>query len=806
MWWPFKKKKIKPEPDSIVGERWETDFSDTGDPRFKDEEEESYSCRITSDGLKLSLKRRNLFAWTLSRPYRYRNFVLTMKIHRSDENGHSAAGMVMRYADETTYYYVMVSSGGVFRFDVVFNGTPRTLIPWTNYRESNTEEVILTVVAHGTFFAIFINDIWVGEVDDETIDAGYFGFAGQNYQERDQAEFTLKQLSIESEDIRVEEFYDTRVKGDDIPAENRKLLAERLTDSGQYSAALIQLRKSFTSRMPEIDDFFHQARIYNFLNLEHEALNSIERCFPEGRNRKDIVLEKAGILYRMNRFLELKGFLLSTLAVWEEESLGWNLLGNAEDALGNFDTAYEYYEKADNLDPGNGIYDLNAARVLEKSGRTEKAMELFKKAASSFFEAENYADLQYTLSCMDRLAPGNPCSMSYEGKLLFQEGKILQAFSVFKSLRESGDADSSIDFLYALILANRGEREKADEIYAEVIEKEPEYYLYWFRYAENLYFLGKDASKALEKAIELKGDDPWVLNLAGLIAREDKKNSKALSFFKQAFDKDSGIPEIRINYSQSLFESGDIARALALVENEDCGTIINQRGNLLAETGRLEDAALMYRKASALEPGNRIYRENYADVLIKLDRLLEAEEILARLLEEKNEPSVLQKMAFIAEIKGEFRRAEAAYQESLKLDPADDLLKIKYADFLVGRHNYKGAFKLLERISDSYDGKDTERILDVIRQATEERYECSICHREWWVPKVLPEIRSLRLYGEPDPQSPAGKCPSCGKVYCVACAINSIRDNRFTCSECGVPLKLSENYLRYLASKYMEKS
>lgn len=163
-------------------------------------------------------------------------------------------------------------------------------------------------------------------------------------------------------------------------------------------------------------------------------------------------------------------------------------------------------------------------------------------------------------------------------------------------------------------------------------------------------------------------------------------------------------------------------------------------------------------------------------------------------------------MAFIAEIKGEFRRAEAAYQESLKLDPADDLLKIKYADFLVGRHNYKGAFKLLERISDSYDGKDTERILDVIRQATEERYECSICHREWWVPKVLPEIRSLRLYGEPDPQSPAGKCPSCGKVYCVACAINSIRDNRFTCSECGVPLKLSENYLRYLASKYMEKS
>ena len=804
MWWPFRKKQSKPEPESIVQEHWETNFAGGKDIPFSEEEEDTYRSRITKDGLLLFLKRKNIFAWTLSRPYRYRNFVLTVEIELSPENGYASAGVVFRYANDGTYYYVMVSSEGMFRFDVVFNSTPRTLIPWTSY-EQNAEKkntITLTVSAHRTFFTLFINDVWVGEVDDETVDTGYIGAAGQNYHEKSSAAFLFHSVEVESRDPQVEDFYDTRVKGGKIPWKNRKTLARRFFDTGQYSAALIQLRKSFAARRPEQDDYLFEARIYNFLNLEEDALRAVESCFPDGADNKEVILEKAGILYRMNRFLQLKEFLKAFTAVWEAEPLGWNLLGNAEDALGNFEASGICYEQAATLDNGNGIYRLNAARACEKTGKPERAVELLKEAASIFFNMEDFDTLQHVLSHLERLAPNDPVLEIYKGKLLFHDGKTGDAFRIFQRLRDRGAADSSVDFLYALICADRGDRERADTIFARVVEEEPGYYLYWFRYTENLYLLGKDSSFALQKALEYNDSDPWVQNLAGLIALDADDLEEALLFFKRAFETDPSLSEVRINYAEALMRAGKTDEAFALVEDDEDPEVVNQRGNLLVKAGKFEDAVRAYSRARAIDPGKRIYEENYADILIKLDRLLEAEEIIARLLTEKNEPSLLWKIAFIAERKGEFRRAEMAYQEALKLDPEDASVKTAYTRFLISRHDYKKAQELLDRIPDSYNKEQKEALQEEIRTATMDRYECSICHHEWWVPKVLPETGTLKLFGEPHPDSPAGKCPSCGKVYCVSCAMESIKDNHFTCRDCGEPLKLSENYLRYLASEF----
>ncbi len=806
MWWPFRKKKPEPEPGSIVQEHWETDFSDRKKIPLGEEEENGYRTSLTEDGAALSLNRKNLFAWTLFQPYRYRNFVFSMEISASLENAHAAAGAVFRYADEGTYYFVMVSPRGMFRFDVVFNGTPRTLIPWTACEESGGNSFSLTICAHGTFFAFFINGVWVGEVDDDTIDAGFSGIAGQNYHEKDVARFVFHRLEMESEDLAVETFYDEKVKGEGIPWENRRNLARRFFDMGQYSAALIQLRKSYRSRKPETEDFLFEARIYNFLHLEEDALRTIENCFPRERENKDVVMEKAGILYRMNRFLVLKEFLHESAQVWEGEPLLWNLQGNVEDALGNFESSYRCYSKASVLDTENGMYLLNAARACEKMNNTDEAVTLLKRAASIFFAEEDFETLQYVLSSLNRLAPDDPVGTSLKGKLLFQEGKTDEAFFLFKELREKGESDSSVDFLYALILADRGERKKADTIFSEVVKQEPDYYLYWFRYAENLYFLGKDTSGALEKALALNDHDPWVQNLAGLIALDADNAAEALPFFKHAFDYDPSLPEIRINYAEALMRTGKENEAFALLDDDENADIINERGNLFVMAGRFEEASRAYAEAQQRDPENRVFRENYADILIKRDRLPEAERILAALLESKAEAPLLVKIAFIAERKGEFRRAEMAYQEALSLEPESDSVKVSYADFLVSRHDFIKAQELLDRISRSCTDRRIDTLKNEIRTATMDKYECSVCHREWWVPKIVPEVGTLKLFGEPRPESPAGKCPSCGRVYCVSCAMNSLQDNRFTCSECGVPLKLSENYLRYLAAEFAKNA
>jgi predicted RNA-binding Zn-ribbon protein involved in translation (DUF1610 family) len=85
-----------------------------------------------------------------------------------------------------------------------------------------------------------------------------------------------------------------------------------------------------------------------------------------------------------------------------------------------------------------------------------------------------------------------------------------------------------------------------------------------------------------------------------------------------------------------------------------------------------------------------------------------------------------------------------------------------------------------------------------IEEATTEPLSCAHCGRAWRVPRDLPAQSAASIRGMPPDQSPAGACPSCGKIYCIACRKADLLDSRFTCPDCGVPLKLTDNRLRYL--------
>jgi predicted RNA-binding Zn-ribbon protein involved in translation (DUF1610 family) len=92
-------------------------------------------------------------------------------------------------------------------------------------------------------------------------------------------------------------------------------------------------------------------------------------------------------------------------------------------------------------------------------------------------------------------------------------------------------------------------------------------------------------------------------------------------------------------------------------------------------------------------------------------------------------------------------------------------------------------------------------LLERIRAEHEERLSCATCGREWWVPRELPPQPSIRIRGEPPADAPAGRCPQCGKIYCVGCASAHLRDMRFVCPDCGELLKLNEDSLKWLLAK-----
>ena len=138
---------------------------------------------------------------------------------------------------------------------------------------------------------------------------------------------------------------------------------------------------------------------------------------------------------------------------------------------------------------------------------------------------------------------------------------------------------------------------------------------------------------------------------------------------------------------------------------------------------------------------------------------------------------------------------------------------LNYGDFLYTRLEYHEAGDIAERIFFAAKNKRISKsivetatlLMQKVESALNDRYKCNSCGREWIVPKNIPIIDVVRIHGEPDGESPAGKCRKCGKVYCVNCAIDHIRDNRFVCPDCDEYLKLSENYLKYLAMEYAKE-
>jgi predicted Zn-dependent protease len=812
--WLFRKKK-KIEKDTIIGELWENNFDRSDKNRFELEETEFFNAKLEDKSLKLTTNKRNVFVWSLNNVYRYKDFILDSSISICEKNDHSAAGILFRYADEFNYYYLMVSSKGLFRLDVVFNGSPRILIPWTSCNPESFSEINIRIIVHGTSIFLFLDNIWIGEIEDDSIDAGYIAFGGQNFSNKDTAVFSLLDIRIESRAVEVELGYQSQVRNGTVSIENRMNLAERLFDAGQYSAVLIQIKKALKNSQGDYKLTLLLARSFSYLNFYDEALTAFDRCIMlSGEISKEIITEKASLLYRINRLMDLKEFLLSNKGVVQIDSFLLNMMGNTEDGLGNFKDAVDYYKVACELDKNSGDYRLNAARTLEKNGETEAAFDYYHNAALCFFRDESFGELPQLILNMNRIKPGNTESKIIKGKIYFQEGRLNEAFQIFENLKNNRIQDSSVDFLYGIILRERGEEEKALALFESSANSEENFYPYWFKFAESLYLMGLPAEDKALKAMTLEPENPWIHNLYGLILLSEDRNEESKTSFARALELEGNSVDILINYSNAVAVIDGIEAALTLFSEEsDNPSVQNQLGNLLYSNADYEKAAVSYGKAVNGDGSSRTYKENLASALIKQDRILAAEEILSGLMEEYLSSATLEMTAQVAFRKGQYNRANASFIEAIKLEPANTRILLNYGDFLYTRLDYQGVLDVAEKVlspgtEKRVKHKETDAansLLSKVFKALNDRYNCSACGLEWNVPKNIPVIGVVRLHGEPVGESPAGKCRICQKIYCVNCAIDYIQDNRFVCPDCNEPLKLSENYLKYLAKEYVKK-
>lgn len=781
--------------------------------------------------------------------YRYRDFVLEGELSLDAQNGYSAAGFLFRYTNEENYYYFLVSSRGYFRFDLLFNRNPIPLIGWTPLGlavERGGEGVLpptlfLRVIANGDHFAFCVDDLCVAEIDDDRLDAGRIAFGGQNYEEQEHAVFHLHRILVDSRALAVQTHYTRWTEELPPPAEERIALARSLFAMGAFPATIVQLRKALKERHPTADELFLLAECQVNLQMYEPALENIEKSLALVPDRAEAVQEKANLLYLLDRFLELRDYLDPRMESVESSTL-WNLYGHAEFALGNWERAAAAYGRAAQAEPEMPIYAFNEAHALERQGRNTEAVSRYLAAARLFLRQEAYDDLDNTLVKVGRLDANAAAARELKAKLAFHYGEYAQAQTLFQGLIDEGYRESGTLYLLGLILAQAGKRAEANSLLAEAAETEPTYPLFWFRLAENRHLLGLDPQPALGKALELAGEDVWILNLAGQVALEGGRPDEAVRYLAKAHSLAPAEIDIGINLAEARFQAGEVKEAFATLDLlGDDAMVYNQRGNFHARMGHPGAAVTVYEKALARKRDDPVIMENLAAACLECDLVSRSEELLARVMEIAPTVSVLNRIGNLARLKGEYPRAEVSYRQAIELEPENLELRLNLAELYLDRLKYVDARRLAQEVlarrelprapgpaSDapaaSAPGEAESsaapvpaasdatspvmlraaRLLERIRRMSEVRFSCATCGREWWAPQHVEEYGVLRLQGEPPGDSPAGQCPSCGSIYCVSCAKERVRDNRFVCPKCDENLKLTDDHLKYLVLQSLE--
>ena len=684
-----------------------------------------------------------------------------------------------------------------------------------------------------------MNESWVAEAVDDSFRAGLLAFAGQNYGATQAASFALRACFVESRPVEVETWY-YRWNYYLVPDETaRRSLAETFFAMGEFLAAAVQLRKMERRRSLNADELFLKAEVSLRLGLQDDAAAALDACLALEPARREALEEKANLLYLRGRALELRDFLVQLGDSVEGNARLTGLSGHARFELGDFEGAAAEYRRAADLNPEQPLFRMNEARAWDQAGKKQEAAAAYLAAARLFFAQEADDDLSLALGRLAALKPKSPECKEIRAKVLFRQGKKAEANKLLTELARRGSGDSAVHYLLGILKAEEGQREEALLSLKRACELEPEYPLYAFRYAEALFLSGKDAREAIELALKLAPEEGWTANLAGQAALARGDLTEARSRLEAARAALPEAPEPAMNLAELRSRAGETDAALALLESFPgsaacrnlAGNVLSrvtapERGAALSEGATplgatpLERAAREYEKAVALDPGRPEYRENLAAAYLELERYSDAEAQIRAALDAGpgGRPSARSCLLAgnLAMVYGELPRAEASYRLGLAAAPGDEALLAALGSCYLAERNYKKAKTYLEALRDPKARLSAEdkaaaelaasRLEARIEEATTDAIACASCGRTWRAPKDLTAQSGASIRAMPPDDSPAGECPSCGKVFCIACRKEALVDNRFTCPDCGIALKLSDNRLRYLVREALKRA
>ncbi len=687
------KKNKTIDTEEIKEEIWEADFSKKESARFSEENGDGYTASFETEGgnsfFSLELKRKHLYAWTVNNVFRYKNFVVDAEIElpefkteteQANENaGGCAAGLLFRHISDKAFYALLISDKGWVRIDAVINSTPMPVIGWTKPLCGFTGAAVkVKIVCAGTSITVLINDVWLGKFESDIIQAaGKIAFAGQNWESYPSVRFKLKSFKIVSQILLVETADSAANALESISAENHINLAATYYGMGQYVAAIYEIKQARKLCASTFRDCILLGRIYFAQHLYEEAEKEFFYALEMEPDNFEIIQELASVYYAADKTKELKTLLKK---IPQKEIKNSRLLCTLKAHLLSTETEHEkaakMYAQAFKIEPECGLLKYNEAKELSLAGKKEEATEAYIKAGSLFLAAEEYNDMADVINALDRLASDDERTWAIAGKFYYAVDNKREALRNLKKLCDRQTKDSTVWYLYGLLLQNEEEdTRKAVAAFKKAFQLDPGYPLYAFRLAEALYLNGEDCTSVLAKAERLDNGNGWVHNLKGLCAMDKDELLQAQAAFEKARELLPDEIVILENYVEVMRLQGKLKNCAPLFDIEagtadlaaerNRGMAFHIFANALFFDGEYDEADIWYQKALKLRPADAELLTDKAENSLQIGLLNDADDLLVKALDIEPSERIYRLIAVVAGKKGDYARAEITLRSAL---------------------------------------------------------------------------------------------------------------------------------------------
>lgn len=310
-----------------------------------------------------------------------------------------------------------------------------------------------------------------------------------------------------------------------------------------------------------------------------------------------------------------------------DELSGWELnsKGNSLIALGRYEDALHYYDRALQLHPRYALALTNKSRSLYLLGRYEESLRVVDKAlelapnfvtalnnkANSLDALERYEEAIRIYDAILKIDPQYVSAWSNKADLLNKIGRYQDALLYSDKALELDPLNALALFTKANSLDDLGRYEEAVSYYDKALEINPQYAVALNNKGVSLEKLERyeEAILCYDKSLEIDPKYALAFNSKGVSLEKLGRHDQAMRCYDQALKFDSRFVEAWGNkgcLSQNLGKYQDAISCYdnALAINPHYQLALNNKGNLLKELGRYEEAIQCLEKALSINAGD----------------------------------------------------------------------------------------------------------------------------------------------------------------------------------------------------------